>query len=190
MGLAPQTYDTYAGWRAKQIDANPQRFVRDVFPNDFLGPKQMARELGDLTGKTVLELGSGFGDMALWFTHRGARVTAIELGQGLVEVSRRLAQLNQVAIDFQVGDIQQRLAFPDASFDVVAGFGILHHLEGEPLKRCLAEVNRVLKVGGVAYFHEPIEDSPAFNFTQNLLPLGGNEPRPSILQRAKWKKFM
>jgi SAM-dependent methyltransferase len=189
MELAPQTYDTYAAWRAKQMDENPGRFVRDAFPSDFLGPKQMAQEI-ELSGKAVLELGSGFGDMALWFAKRGARVTAIELGAGLVEVSKRLAKMNAVSIDFRQGDIQNPLPFADQSFDIVAGFGVLHHLEGEPLKRCLAEVSRVLKPGGAAYFHEPIEDSPAFNFLQNLLPLWGGEPRPSILQRKKWREYM
>jgi SAM-dependent methyltransferase len=191
MALAKQTYDSYAAWRAKQIDENPQRFVRDLCPSSFLPVlRDFARAVTDLRGKCALELGSGFGDMAVWLTYRGAEVTALELGPGLVEVSRRVAALNDRAVDFRQGDITQPLPFADESFDLVAGFGILHHLEGEPLKRCVAEVRRVLKPGGQAYFHEPIEDSPAFNFLQNLLPLSGGEPRPSILQRKKWREYM
>lgn len=191
MTLADQTYDTYADWRAKQIDANPQRFVRDVMPNAFYPVRKVFAEANQsLHGKRVLELGSGFGDMALWLAHRGADVVAIELGPGLVEQSKRLASLNGKSIDFRVGDARDPLPFPDNSMDMVCGFGFLHHLEGEPLRSCLSEVRRVLNVGGHAWFHEPVEDSPAFNFMQNLLPLWGGEPRPSILQRAKWKKFM
>lgn len=191
MELAEQTYDSYASWRAKQIDDNPERFIRDVMPNAFYPVRKIfAVACKDLRGKRVLELGSGFGDMALWLSHRGAEVSAIELGEGLVEQSKRLAALNNKTIDFRAGDAREPFPFPDQSFDMVCGFGFLHHLEPEPLAKLLAEVRRVLKPGGHAWFHEPIEDSPAFNFLQNLLPLWGNEPRPSILQRQKWREHM
>lgn len=191
MSLAEQTYDTYAPWRAKQIDENPQRFVKDAMPNEFYSVRTVfAAACADLSGKRVLELGSGFGDMALWLSYRGAHVTAIELGPGLVEQSRRLAALNSKDIDFRVGNACDPLPFADGSLDMVCGFGFLHHLEPKPLTDCVAEVHRVLKPGGHAWFCEPIENSPAFNFLQNLLPLWGGEPRPSILQRKKWREYM
>ena len=191
MALAEQTYDTYAPWRAKQIDDNPQRFVCDAMPNAFYPVRQVfAAACSDLQGKRVLELGSGFGDMAVWLAYRGAEVSAIELGSGLVEQSRRIAALNGKNIDFRVGNACDPLPFADGSLDMVCGFGFLHHLERQPLIDCIAEVRRVLKPGGHAWFHEPIENSPAFNFLQNLVPLWGGEPRPSILQRKKWREFM
>jgi hypothetical protein len=48
----------------------------------------------------------------------------------------------------------------------------------------------VLKSGGAAHFHEPVENSPTFNFLQNLVPVGGGVPRPSILNRPAWRRYL
>ena len=47
-------------------------------------------------------------------------------------------------------------SFPDQSFDLIHGLGILHHLD---LARGLAEVDRLLKPGGKGVFLEPMGNS-------------------------------
>jgi hypothetical protein len=53
-----------------------------------------------------------------------------------------------------VGDAE-RIDAPDASFDAVVEYGILHHVPD--WRRALAEINRVLKPGGAFYFEDVLK---------------------------------
>ena len=61
----------------------------------------------------------------------------------------------------------QGTAFPDASFDLVFGTGILHHLD---LERCCREIARILRPGGVAIFSEPMGHNPILNLYRRRTP--------------------
>ena len=61
----------------------------------------------------------------------------------------------------------EELTFPDESFDVVIGNGILHHLD---LDRALSGIERVLKPGGWAAFREPLGHNPFVNAYRKLTP--------------------
>ena len=61
----------------------------------------------------------------------------------------------------------ERLDYPDDRFDLSIGFAILHHLD---LELSLAELYRVLKPGGVAYFVEPLGSNPLINLYRRLTP--------------------
>ncbi len=68
--------------------------------------------------------------------------------------------------DFHIMDAHA-LQFPDNSFDVVYGGGILHHLEFE---RALLEIRRVLKPDGVMLFREPLALNPVGALVRALTP--------------------
>jgi SAM-dependent methyltransferase len=69
-------------------------------------------------------------------------------------------------LTFRVMDAEQ-LEFPDASFDIVCGSGILHHLD---LARAYAEIARVLAPTGIGVFTEPLGHNPAINAYRNRTP--------------------
>ena len=48
----------------------------------------------------------------------------------------------------------------------------------------------MLKAGGEAHFHEPVENSGIFNFIQDLIPVGGGVPRPSIHNRPARRRYL
>ena len=54
----------------------------------------------------------------------------------------------------------ESLQFPDNTFDLIFGTGILHHLD---LGRAYAEMSRVLRPGGHAVFFEPMGHNPILN---------------------------
>jgi len=62
-------------------------------------------------------------------------------------VAKEFAAHRGVAIDFRQANAEH-LDFPDASFDAVYSFGVLHHTPGT--EQALAEVLRVLRPGGTA----------------------------------------
>ena len=59
------------------------------------------------------------------------------------------------------------MSFPDQSFNVVFGRGIVHHLD---LARCFSEVSRVLRNGGMATFVEPLGHNPFLNLYRRWTP--------------------
>jgi ubiquinone/menaquinone biosynthesis C-methylase UbiE len=104
-------------------------------------------ELGVQSGaERVLDLGCGAGHTALAFAPRVADVVAVDLAEAMLAQGRRLARERGIGnVDFRLGDVE-RLALPDASFDVVTSRFSAHHYPAP--ERALAEVVRVLRPGG------------------------------------------
>jgi SAM-dependent methyltransferase len=110
----------------------------------------------ELSGKHVLDYGSGDGGFSFELARRGAQVEGIDISESLVELATRTIPYGIPRPKFSVHDAHAT-GFPDASFDYVFGNGILHHLE---LEKAYREVARVLKAGGQAFFMEPMENHP------------------------------
>ena len=98
-------------------------------------------------GKKVLEIGCGAGIDLMQFARAGADVSARDLTENAVRLTRA-----NLAREGYSGDIQQgnaeALDFPDETFDVVYSHGVLHHTVNT--EKSIAEVHRVLKPGGEA----------------------------------------
>ncbi len=103
---------------------------------------------------TALEIGCGLGRGARLLTERMGfkQVYAFDLEQKLIKraVHSTPSHLGK-SISFFVGDAQD-LPFPNACFDAVVNFGIIHHVLD--WRRCIAELSRVTKLGGTFYFEE------------------------------------
>ncbi|MCL2393241.1 MAG: class I SAM-dependent methyltransferase, partial [Acidimicrobiaceae bacterium] len=102
----------------------------------------------DGEGRTLLEVGCGIGVDSIQLAKRGFAVTAVDLTDEAIRIAKEFAAHRGVTIDFRVGNAEE-LGFPDASFDDVYSFGVLHHTPD--IERSVAEVHRVLKPGGVAH---------------------------------------
>jgi SAM-dependent methyltransferase len=119
-------------------------------------------------GADVLEYGCGPGSQAYHLASHGARVTGIDLSPVAIDMAREHGEQEglSAALDFRVMDAEH-LDLADASFDVVCGSGILHHLD---LDRAYAEIARVLRPGGVGVFIEPMGHNPAINRYRDRTP--------------------
>ncbi len=124
-------------------------------------------------GKRVLEYGCGLGGQAFALAARGAFVTGIDISEVAVAQARRRAAAESLLprLTFVKGDAEN-VDFPDRSFDLVCGSGILHHLD---LGRALGEVHRVLAGGGRGVFYEPLGHNPLLNLYRRLTP-GSHTP--------------
>jgi SAM-dependent methyltransferase len=118
-------------------------------------------------GKHVLEYGCGPHTHAILLTPKGAAVTGIDISPVAVAKRRDVALKHNLHPVYSCVMNAESLAFADASFDLVCGTGILHHLE---LDACLAEIRRVLKPGGSAVFVEPLGHNPLINLYRNMTP--------------------
>jgi len=94
-------------------------------------------------GEQVLDIATGTGWAARGIAARGATVTGIDLGAGVIEAARALS--NGAGIDFRVGDAEA-LDFPDNHFDaVISTFGVMFARDPEAVA---SELARVVKPGG------------------------------------------
>ncbi|MCC6527377.1 MAG: class I SAM-dependent methyltransferase [Polyangiaceae bacterium] len=108
---------------------------------------------GPLPGGHALEIGCGRGvGTELVLERFGARsVDAFDLDPHMVELAgRRLARHGE-RVRLWVGDAE-RIEAPDATYDAVFDFGIIHHVPAWP--KALAEIHRVLRPGGRFYAEE------------------------------------
>lgn len=126
------TFGLCSWWRNRALDAATRR-LRGV-------PRK------------VLDIATGTGDVAfeLHRRWRSARVTGLDLSEGMLEVARRkLAAMDDSArnlISFEQGD-SLALPYADDSFDLITvAYGVRNF---EHLDRGMEEMRRVLRPGGV-----------------------------------------
>lgn len=127
---------------AEQLEAQARARYR---LEPYLAP--FAR-FSDGRDRDVLELGVGMGaDHLEWARSRPRSLAGIDLTERAVEHTRRRLELSGMTSDLRVGDAE-RLPYPDASFDLVYSWGVLHH--SPDTAQAVREVRRVLRPGGIA----------------------------------------
>jgi ubiquinone/menaquinone biosynthesis C-methylase UbiE len=95
----------------------------------------------------ALELGCGTGFFLLNLMQAGVatRGSVTDLSPGMVQTALRNAERLGLDVDGRVADAE-RIPYDDATFDLVVGHAVLHHIPDVEL--ALREVLRVLKPGG------------------------------------------
>lgn len=95
----------------------------------------------------LLDVGAGPGTITADFAGVVAHVTATEIDEGALSLSRDLAASRGLTnLDFSVEDVHA-LSLPDDSFDVVHAHQVLQHV-GDPVQ-ALREMRRVTRPGGI-----------------------------------------
>lgn len=98
-------------------------------------------------GESMLEIGPGPGAATEWLRHQVKRLVALELDQDAARALR--ARYHESNVEVVSGDAT-RIGWPDASFDSVGCFTMLHHVPTAALQNAiLSEALRVLRPGGV-----------------------------------------
>lgn len=141
----------------------------------YLGPaaeyriQSLDSLMGDLTGKKVLDLGAGDGWNTLRMLSNGACVYAIDISPESIRHIEQCASdyIAQGSCHCYVMDATH-MHFEDNSFDIVVGYGILHHILN--YEQTIPEILRVLKPDGRAYFVEPLGINPFINLYRRLTP--------------------
>ncbi|MEM7434222.1 MAG: class I SAM-dependent methyltransferase [Myxococcota bacterium] len=132
--------------------------------NSYWRLYQVVQDAYESPSQRLLDFGCGLGNASMCHARIGYRVSGFDVCDENIVACRRRAERYGVAdrTDFSI-QAAESLAYPDDTFDVVAGFDILHHVEVEP---ALREARRVLKPGGIAVFREFLE-VPGFDAFRN-----------------------
>lgn len=140
--------------------------TQNIYDNDafFTAYSQLPRSIGgldsapewpalramlpDLRGKSVLDLGCGYGWFCRWAAEQGAaRVLGVDVSE------KMLAQANAMgthaAVSYARLDLEQ-LALPPASYDLIYSSLAFHYIEG--FDALLAAIRHGLKPGGKLVF--------------------------------------
>ena len=114
--------------------------------------------LPDLCGRSVLDLGCGFGWFCRFAAEQGAaRVLGIDVSENMLHRARQMTRHG--AVTYRRADAE-RLDLPEAPFDLVYSSLTLHYIEN--LDALLATLHRALAPGGafVASVEHPIYTAP------------------------------
>jgi SAM-dependent methyltransferase len=114
---------------------------------------KLEKALGSAPGHyhSMLEIGAGTGYFTLNLLNQGLvdEATATDISRGMLDVLDKTAARLGIAVETVEADAE-RLPFPDASFDLVLGHAVLHHVPH--IDVALAECVRVLRPGGTLTF--------------------------------------
>jgi 2-polyprenyl-3-methyl-5-hydroxy-6-metoxy-1,4-benzoquinol methylase len=138
---------TYADWSAD--DREPRT------DNDFLKMEEYVLRTGpwlktwfktiDFNGLRCLDLGSGSGIFSSMLGRRGALVTAMDLTEAAVNLTRKTATFFGCHVSSVRCDAEYN-PFGNDTFDFIFSWGVLHHTHD--MDTALKEVSRILKPGG------------------------------------------
>ena len=139
-------YDLFTGLMGMGVDRSNSRMVIELAK---IKP-----------GDKVLDVACGTGNLTLTaqsYAGSAGKVHGIDAAPEMIEVAKQKAARFRPDVVFDVG-LAEKLAFPDASFDVVISRLAIHHLPGDLKHQAFAEILRVLKPGGnllIADFNPP-----------------------------------
>jgi len=122
--------------------------------------------LGNVAGKTVLDLGCGKGENLVPLAERQADVTGIDISPELVCLARRRIDLAGSKARVRIGSAYQT-GLPNESVDAIFCITLIHHLE---IPRVRDEMWRVLKPSGFVVVSEPIRFSRTYGALRKMLP--------------------
>ena len=166
-------------------------------PLHLLNPvrAQFIAERTTLAGRRVLDVGCGGGLLAEALSRAGARVTAIDLAPGMIEVARLHAAESALAVDYRVAAAEEVAAAEPAAFDVVTCMEMLEHVPRPAAMT--ATLAHALRPGGALFVSTINRNLRSFllaivgaEYLLGLIPRGTHEYERLILpsELARWAR--
>jgi ubiquinone/menaquinone biosynthesis C-methylase UbiE len=138
--------------------------------------KRLAKTTG---GGRLLDIGCGTGFILSIAAPFFDEVCGIDITPAMLERARRMAKSEKIRNIKLVEATCDDAPFPDAHFDVVSAYGVLHHLP--ELQPTFKEVRRVLKKKGVFY----ADEDPNYYFWQSMRSLPAKGTVSDILETER-----
>ncbi len=134
--------------------------------------------LGDIKGKSIIDLGCGGGQNAVALAKMGARVTAVDFSHEQIRLAENLASELDASIDFITGEISDLSRLPKSGFDIAISACAIAYVPD--INSTFAEAFRVLKPGGrfilsdmnpLQYIMDEIDGGVEFNHKYPYAPI-------------------
>ncbi len=116
----------------------------------------------------VLDLGCGIGAVAKRLAPHCKELYAVDVSEVYLRRAKRYLASSRNVIVLRV-DGETLSCFQNDTFDFIYSWYVLVHLRKESVKNYLKEAHRILKQGGIFYFHLPNPDTvwPSYQFYSN-----------------------
>jgi len=119
-------------------------YDEEVNPLVMIEESEVARALGDVAGRAILDVGCGTGRHAVRLANAGAKVTGIDFSEGMLDKAR--AKPGAAAVRFVHQDASGMLPFEPRSFDRVISCLVVDHVRD--LAGFFGELRRVCRDDG------------------------------------------
>ncbi|OFW56846.1 MAG: hypothetical protein A2V52_00710 [Actinobacteria bacterium RBG_19FT_COMBO_54_7] len=118
--------------------------------------KGVLEAAGDLSGKRVLDVGCGRGELTCAAASYGAQAVGVDYSAAAIELSQQrllvLPEKIRKKVEFFRVDAKD-ISFPDASFDVIFMIDVYEHLHDYEIQEVLRKTKGFLRDGGVLIIH-------------------------------------
>ena len=152
---------TVMAWMEDFVTYTTPEVMQAKCPFVYGWDKSRLFEIADLTGKRVLDIGSGNGRLTFAAAEKAAEVYAVEPVETLRHFLRERCRAEGITNLRVTEGFVEDLPYPDNTFDVV----LSGHVVGDDYDREIAEMERVCKPGGV------------------ILDVPGDQHRDSVLKQ-------
>jgi len=146
--------------------ARPEIWELEAYVRQSPWRQSMFAFLGDVRGKTVLDLGCGYHPTAIYLAGAGAR-TVLACDISANAVAHILALADERGLRQRVKGVvcaAEQLPFADDRIDLIHGEAVLHHLS---MPLAAMEVARVRRAGGRAAFKDPLGENALLEFARD-----------------------
>ena len=112
----------------------------------FWETELMMRSLGDIKGKSVLDVACGVGRLSKILVEAGSSLTCLDNSQAMLDRTiNKIKAINKIDQVKMVKASADNMPVPDNCFDAVVCFGLLEHLPTDTRQAALSEIIRVAK---------------------------------------------
>lgn len=130
----------------------------------------LASMLGPVSGRRILDVGTGTGRGAFLLAAAGAQVTGVDASEPMLAIARQRAAETNAAVMFEVADAH-KLPFDAGSFDLAMSLRVLMHTP--QWRECVAELCRVASRGVLIDYPASMSTAAVQSLTRKMLyPFG------------------
>ena len=115
-----------------------------------------------------MDLGTGLGRHAIYFSKQGFNVSAVDISDYAIDYLKKWTTRENVTINAKVGDMLC-LPYLDQSFDCIFAYHVISHTDSVGIKKIIAEIERVLRPNGEVYLTFCSKEST--EFTEKRFPM-------------------
>lgn len=150
-----------------------------VFPEPFPRFEELIAAFQQHRCRRILDLGSGTGRHVVHLVKNGFQVVGLDQAPTGLRLTRQWLAEERLTASLVRGDMRRPFPFGDGVFDGLLSTQVIHHAVLATVRRTIAEMLRVLRVGGVLFVTVPArkdEDAGYEEIEPNtFVPVTGHE---------------